>query len=151
MTRARNTTLSAEPLIELLEGTVLGGEHESARVALVQYIRNNAYGMDYTSYILRGHQIGSGAMESLLPVASQHRLNGSGPGWRPESAQAIVNLRMLDLVGRWDEFWSLPDLSPILQTAFRHARCLEAVRPGHGSCPFGAAEQTGNGRIALRL
>ena len=100
---------------------VLGGEHEPARDAIVRCIRHNGYRMDYASYIQRGYQIGSGAMESLHPVASQHRMKRSGPGWRPEAAQAIFNLRMLDLVGRWDEFWCHPDLGKTLETAFRRA------------------------------
>jgi len=123
MTRERKATPNAEPLLDFLQGMVLDGEHESARDALVRYIRNNAYRMDYASYIQHGYQIGSGAMESLHPVASQHRLKRSGPGWRPEAAQAIFNLRMLDLVGRWHEFWCHSDIDKTLEVAFSGALC----------------------------
>jgi hypothetical protein len=121
MMRPRKATTLAEPLLNLLEGMELSGERESARDALVRYVKNNAYRMDYAMYIQQGYQIGSGAMESLHPVASQHRLKRSGPGWRPEAAQAIFNLRMLDLVGRWHEFWCHDDLKETLESAFEAA------------------------------
>ena len=121
MSRPRNATTRAEPLLSLLEGMALSAEHESARDAIIRYIKNNAYRMDYATYIQHGYQIGSGSMESLHPVASQHRLKRSGPGWRPEAAQAIFNLRMLNLVDRWHEFWCHSDLDLTLETAFRAA------------------------------
>ena len=75
--------------------------------------------MDYARYIELGYQIGSGAMESLHRVASQLRIKRPGPGWLPETAQAVFNLRMLALVGRWDEFWNQPALADHLVTAFQ--------------------------------
>ncbi|MEN0068062.1 MAG: hypothetical protein AAGA48_38385 [Myxococcota bacterium] len=28
----------------------------------------------------------------------------------PRTSQAILNLRMMEMAGRWDEFWDHPDL-----------------------------------------
>jgi len=111
MERPRQPTTKAEALLNLLRSLELCGEGQKERDGLVKYVEHNAYRMDYAMYIQSGYQIGSGAMESLHPVASQHRLKRSGPGWRPEAAQAIFNLRMLDLVGRWHEFWSQSDVA----------------------------------------
>jgi len=119
MTRSRETTADVKPLLDLLQGLVLGSERASARDAIVRYMRTNAHRMDYARYIQHGYQIGSGSMESPHPVASEPRLKRSGPGWRPEAAQAIFDLRMLDLVGRWHEFWGHSDMEKILETAFR--------------------------------
>ena len=41
-----------------------------------------------------------------------------GAGWLPETSQAVFNLRMLELVGRWNEFWDQPDLTTLLRAAF---------------------------------
>ena len=83
--------------------------------------------MDCARYIKLGYQIGSGAMESLHRTASQLRIKRPGPGWLPETAQAVFNLRMLALVGRWDEFWNQPDLPDRLLTAFQDASTRGAV------------------------
>ena len=79
-------------------------------VALVKYITNNAYRMDYVLYRASGYQLGSGAMESLHRTGSQARLKRAGTRWLPETLEAMFNLRMLDLAGRWDEFFAQPEL-----------------------------------------
>ena len=77
---------------------------------IVRYVTDNAYRMDYVAYRARGYQIGSGAMESLHRTGSQARLKRAGARWLPETLEAMFNLRMLDLAGRWDEFFAQPDL-----------------------------------------
>jgi hypothetical protein len=73
--------------------------------------------MDYLGARARGMQIGSGAMESLHRTGSQLRLKLPGARWRPVAAQALLNLRALELSGRWDEFWSHDGLSQLLDDA----------------------------------
>lgn len=77
---------------------------------LVNYVTENAYRMDYVMYRASGFQIGSGAMESLHRTGSQARLKRAGARWLPETLEAMFNLRMLELAGRWDEFFAQPDL-----------------------------------------
>ena len=57
-------------------------------------------------------------MESLHRTAAQQRLKLAGARWLPDTARAVVNLRLLDLVGRWDEFWRHEGLADVLRTAF---------------------------------
>lgn len=78
--------------------------------AAVAYIDTNIDRLDYRRWRARGYQIGSGAMESLHRTASQNRLKRSGAKWLPETLEAMFRIRMLELVGRWDEGWSRPDL-----------------------------------------
>ena len=85
---------------------------------MLGYFENNAYRGDYDRYHARGFQLGSGAMESLHRTAAQQRLKLAGARWLPETATAIVNLRLLALVERWDEFWGHDGLTDILRTAF---------------------------------
>lgn len=76
-----------------------------AKRQLLEYIRSNAYRMNYRDYRARGFQIGSGAMESIHRTGSQERLKRSGARWRPETLEAMFRLRMLEIVGRWHEWW----------------------------------------------
>lgn len=76
----------------------------------IAYVARNVGRTDYGDLRERGFQIGSGAMESMHRTGSQIRLKRAGCRWTGEVAQAILNLRMLTLVGRWDEYWGQPDL-----------------------------------------
>jgi hypothetical protein len=92
-----------------------------AQDALLGYLERNAYRMDYLRYRQRGLKIGSGAMEALHRTASQVRLKRPGSRWLAETSQAIFNVRMMRLAGRWDEFWSQADLTEQLARVFGNA------------------------------
>jgi len=117
--RKRTPTEGAEPLLTLLaeNAAVVPADKKPDHEALVNYITNNSGRMDYAEYSARGYQIGSGAMESLHRTASQIRIKRPGAGWLPETSQAVFNLRMLEWVGRWDEFWAQPSLTTHLSQA----------------------------------
>lgn len=57
-------------------------------------------------------------MESLHRSASQTRLKVAGIRCLPEPSQTLLNLRMLYLCGRWDEFWKDASLMENLVAAF---------------------------------
>jgi len=97
-------------------------EHADDFDKLLKYFENNVYRMDYDQYRQRGFQIGSGAMESLHRSAAQLRLKLPGARWLETTSQAIFNLRLLQLSGRWSEFWKQPDLTPLLLSAFEADR-----------------------------
>ena len=46
------------------------------------------------------------------------RLKLAGAKWLPQTAQAILNLRLLRLVGGWEDFWAGPDITQRLGHAF---------------------------------
>jgi hypothetical protein len=111
------------PSVEVLIGKLLFDKDVpahamEAHVDLVEYLSKNAYRMNYLVYRSRGYQLGSGAMESLHRSGSQVRLKLPGLKALPETSQAIFNLRMLDLCGRWDEFWKQPDFYDKLVVVF---------------------------------
>lgn len=89
---------------------------------LIGYVNKNTARMDYVRYRARGYQIGSGAMEALHRGATQVRLKLAGPGWLERTSEAVFNIRMMVLAGRWDEFWNQPDLTDNLVRAFAAAR-----------------------------
>lgn len=93
-------------------------EAVDAQVNFIDYLENNTYRMNYLLYRSRGYQLGSGAMESLHRSASQIRLKLPGLKSLPETSQAIFNLRMLELNGRWDEFFEQSDFYDQLVEVF---------------------------------
>jgi hypothetical protein len=86
--------------------------------ALVGYLENNAYRGDYQLYRSRGFQLGSGAMESLHRTAAQTRLKLAGARWTAKTSLALVSLRLIELAGRWNEFWRNDGLNDLLRSAF---------------------------------
>jgi hypothetical protein len=74
---------------------------EVERVRLLRYCKNNQHRMDYPDYLRRGLLIGSGAIEAAHRTVSQKRLKLSGQRWTEQGAQNVLNLRVLQLSGKW--------------------------------------------------
>lgn len=120
---------SVEVLIsQLLFDDEVPEDTMEANEALLSYLEKNAYRMNYLVYRSRGYQLGSGAMESLHRSASQIRLKLPGFKSLPETSQAIFNLRMLELNGRWEEFFQQPDFYDQLVKVFS-----EKTEPSDGT------------------
>ncbi len=116
--RRRKRAPAADRLLALLDKGEIPDTLKDEHQHLVNALEKNADRIDYERWRLRGYQIGSGAMESLHRTASQTRLKVAGIRCLPETSQAVFNLRMLRLCGRWDEFWGQPDLTPLLVEGF---------------------------------
>jgi hypothetical protein len=96
-------------------------DHQAALDALVGKLARNTMRMDYELYLRRGMQIGSGAMESMHRSASQRRMKLPG-AWQEETSLAVLRFRMLELAGRWDEFWNRTNIVTVLADAFNSPR-----------------------------
>lgn len=118
--QAATSSLPAGPsvLLDLLRDLEPPPEHAGAHADFIEKINKNADRMDYPAMRGRGLKIGSGAMESLHRTGSQQRLKLPGAKWLARTMQALLDLRMLALVGRWDEFWSRPQLREELCRSF---------------------------------
>jgi len=66
--------------------------------------RNQGY-MAYDVYLRKGYPIGSGAAEGACKHLVKDRMEGTGMRWSREGAQAILELRAVDLNGDWEVFW----------------------------------------------
>lgn len=104
------STGSVDDLFRVLRKLRKADRAKPAIVAFAAFIDENAYRMNYAELRRNGVHIGSGAMESMHRFGSQVRLKRSGCRWLAGTAQAILNLRMLSAVGRWEEFWRQPGL-----------------------------------------
>lgn len=105
---------SGQELLELLRpirATVTGKKALHRFDTLLDYVERNLHRMNYGDLRNRGYSIGSGAMESQHRFGSQIRLKRAGCRWTAEVAEGILNVRMLTLSGRWDEFWGQADLA----------------------------------------
>ena len=110
-----------ELLLDYLRADTPSASSRDDHAGLVNYIAKNVARIDYELYRMLGYSIGSGAMESLHRTASQARMKIPGGRWLRETSQAIFNLRMMDLAGRWSELWSKKALPGLIARAFNHA------------------------------
>jgi len=70
-----------------------------------RYLTNRPGQFDYYAAIQAGLPIGSGEVESAHRYVIQKRLKLSGAWWKPENAQAMLNLRVTRANGRWNRYW----------------------------------------------
>jgi hypothetical protein len=84
-----------------LKGAVRKGVREVAN-----YLERNRDRMKYDDYLAKGYPIGSGVVEGACRHLVKDRLERAGMRWRPEGAQAMLDLRATYLNGEWEAFWS---------------------------------------------
>jgi hypothetical protein len=75
---------------------------------VTQYVRKNAYRMDYPRYQAKGWQIGSGSMESGCKTVICQRLCNGGRRWGVDGTDSVSHLRALfqSEPNQWEAFWS---------------------------------------------
>jgi hypothetical protein len=67
------------------------------------YLRRHSRWMDYARYRRQGLPIGSGVTEAACKTVFAQRLKRSGMRWHKESGQVIVDLRVLQRSGIWQD------------------------------------------------
>jgi hypothetical protein len=71
------------------------------------YFRNHVHRMDYPTYLNKGWQIGTGAVESACKTVVNFRLNMRGMRWGEFGSDGVCHLRALYCSDpdQWDKFW----------------------------------------------
>ena len=69
------------------------------------YFQRNRDRMKYDEYLAKGYPIGSGVVEGACRHLVKDRLERTGMRWRPEGAQAMLDLRATYLNEEWNPFW----------------------------------------------
>jgi hypothetical protein len=71
------------------------------------YFRNQVHRMDYPTYLSKGWQIGTGAVESACKTVVNQRLSMGGMRWGEEGSDAVCHLRAIycSSADQWDAFW----------------------------------------------
>ena len=71
---------------------------------VVTYLENNRPYMKYDRYLEAGYPIGSGVVEGACRHVVKDRMEQSGMRWEAEGAQAVLNLRAIQINGDWNDF-----------------------------------------------
>jgi len=117
---------SASGLIVAIEGIKLSTcrskwrKQSTAMFEILRYLLDRYDHIDYAKADEHGWSIGSAPMESFNRIA-QGRLKLPGATWTPGMAQAMLNLRLLYAVGRFDEFWASDEAYLAIQDSFLRA------------------------------
>jgi hypothetical protein len=99
-------------LLGELEGLDLSGWSSQAREKhrlVSNYVRANAYRMDYPEYRKNGWLIGSGHIEAACKTVIGARLKQSGMRWSETGTDGVCQLRALfkSEAGQWEAFWAM--------------------------------------------
>lgn len=96
------------PVIQRIEQTVVTLKTvEEERRKVLNYLNNNAYRMNYPEYIKQNFCIGSGAIEASHRTVVQQRMKRSGQRWTEQRVQNMLNLKVANLSGKWDNIVDL--------------------------------------------
>jgi len=71
---------------------------------ILNYLRRNRPYMDYQLYLARGWPIATGVIEGACRHLVKDRFELSGMRWSLQGAQAMLDLRAVQLNGDWDDF-----------------------------------------------
>jgi len=95
-------------VLERLDRKKMTAEVQEEHTRLLNYLRNNAHRMDYPSYLKRGWQIASGAVESACKTVVNQRLCLGGMRWSVSGSDNVAHLRALYRSDPevWDNFWA---------------------------------------------
>lgn len=110
--------------IAMEDGSLSASRTETLRRKVLGYFVNNRERMQYDTYLAKGLPIGSGVIEGTCKNLINDRMERSGMRWSPDGAEAILNLRSLDLTDLWNDFW-----------AFRTQREKKALYARQGIVP----------------
>ena len=94
--------------------------HQVAIDGLLAYLIERYDRIRYAEAWHRGWVLSSAPIESFHRIA-QGRLKLPGATWVPETAQAILNLRLLHATGKDKEFWADKSATNDVAAAFRRA------------------------------
>jgi hypothetical protein len=92
-------------LRQMMTKRELKGAKRKAVREVANYLARNRTRMRYDDYLAKGYPIGSGVVEGACRHLVKDRLERAGMRWRPEGAQAMLDLRATYLNGEWEAFW----------------------------------------------
>ena len=80
--------------------------------------------MDYKSLSEQDLEISSGAVEGAVNYVIEKRFNSGGMRWIKERAEALLQLRCIEVNGDWNEFIKFVHDKTIEQTQRTQTNCL---------------------------
>lgn len=95
---------NAETVLKELEELNADSPNDRLR-RLIGYISRFVDALHYNNFKEKGYPIGSGEIESAHKSIPQKRLKIPGAGWKGESINPMLSLRILRADGWWEDFW----------------------------------------------
>lgn len=86
------------------QGADLTGQAHTSLAKILTYLSNNSHRMSYDVYLALGFPIATGVIEGACRYVVKDRMEGSGMRWTARGAQALLQLRSVDLSGLWEPF-----------------------------------------------
>jgi hypothetical protein len=113
--------------MQLLERRQMTKTHKTEFWKAYRYVRRHRRLMDYQGYRRRGLPIGSGVTEAACKTVFTQRFKRSGMRWHKESGQVILDLRVIQLSGIWEDAFAA-DLAARELPEPQHAAGRQAKR-----------------------
>jgi hypothetical protein len=82
----------------------LSGQAAKEVATACGYFEKNLHRMRYGEYLAAGYPIASGVIEGACRHLVKDRMERSGMRWIPDGAQAMLDVRALEVSGLWDDF-----------------------------------------------
>ncbi len=83
----------------------LRGAKRKAVQKAINYMEANKEFMRYDVYLAKGYPIGSGVVEGACRHLVKDRMELTGARWPIAGADAILELRAVEINGDWQDFW----------------------------------------------
>jgi hypothetical protein len=96
---------SGQVIAELDQLSAQHQEENSALSVAANYLENRKNQLGYQSALAEGLPIGSGTVESGHRSVLQSRLKRSGAWWKPENAETMAHLKVVQANQNWNSFW----------------------------------------------
>jgi hypothetical protein len=90
-----------DTIIDEINTCEIPNKDENIKKALLNYLENNRFRMNYKFYRSKNWLIGSGPIESAQRTVVQQRLKLSGQRWNIQNAQNVLNLRTCHMSNQW--------------------------------------------------
>jgi hypothetical protein len=88
----------------LKEGKLSKSKRETLE-KVITYFENGQEYMRYDEYLAQGYPIGSGVVEGACRNLVKDRMEMTGMHWSIKGAEAVLQMRSIDVNGMWMKFW----------------------------------------------
>jgi hypothetical protein len=89
----------------LKEGKLSKSKRETLE-KVIGYLENGQEYMRYDEYLAQGYPIGSGVVEGACRNLVKDRMEMTGMRWCITGAEAVLQMRSVDVNGMWTKFWN---------------------------------------------
>jgi hypothetical protein len=105
----------------------LSAAKKKALAKICGYLEKNRERMRYDEYLARGYPIASGVIEGACRHLVKDRMERAGMHWRPDGAQAMLDVRSVHIDGDWEQYQAYR-IERELQRLYPHRQLVEGTQ-----------------------